>query len=79
MAHNIKIDLDLCTGCKKCMDACFVDVIRWNESEDIPIAAYPDDCQICTVCEKVCPVDAIEVIPDYNSKYYPRVLARKRG
>ena len=78
MPGIIKIDIDLCTECGSCVDACFVDVIRWNEEKSKPFAAYPEDCQTCYVCEKVCPADAVEVIPDYGSKYYPRVLSTER-
>jgi NAD-dependent dihydropyrimidine dehydrogenase PreA subunit len=44
---KIKFDLDLCKGCKICTEACFVDVIRWNEEEKKPFAAYPEDCAWC--------------------------------
>ncbi|MBP1750867.1 MAG: hypothetical protein H6Q52_3406, partial [Deltaproteobacteria bacterium] len=29
--NTIKIDMDVCSGCKACYDACFVNVFRWNE------------------------------------------------
>ena len=60
---KIEIDLDKCTGCKMCFNACFVDVIRWDDNEEKPIVAYPEDCAWCLSCEILCPVQCIEVIP----------------
>ena len=34
MAANIKFDLDLCNSCKTCVDACFIDVIRWDDKKE---------------------------------------------
>ena len=51
MTHNVKIDLDLCNACRVCVDACFVDVIRWDEAEEKPIAKYPEECATCNWCE----------------------------
>ena len=60
---RIEIDRDLCNSCKMCFKACFVDVIRWDDEEDRPIAAYPEDCVWCLACEEACPAQCIEVIP----------------
>lgn len=60
---KIEIDKDLCNGCKICVDACFLDVLRWDEKEEKPIVAYPEDCVWCLACEIACPVKCIEVIP----------------
>jgi NAD-dependent dihydropyrimidine dehydrogenase PreA subunit len=60
---GIKIDRDCCNGCKTCVNSCFVDAIRWDEKEEKPIAAYPEDCVWCLACEINCPVQCIEVIP----------------
>jgi len=76
--HSLKIDEGLCTGCRECVDSCFVDAIRWDESKGIPICAYPEDCQVCFVCERICPARALEVIPDWKSKYNPRTIAKDR-
>jgi len=60
---KIEIDHDVCTSCQRCVDACFVDVFRWNPKEERPIPAYPEDCVWCYACEMACPVQCIEVKP----------------
>ena len=71
---EIKIDRETCKGCKSCMNACFLDVIRWDEENKKPIAAYPEDCVWCLACEVICPTKSIEVIPNIpaplRSSYY---------
>jgi len=60
---KFEIDVDACSSCKTCMNACFVDVIRWDDKEEKPIFAYPEDCVWCFACELACPEQCIEVIP----------------
>lgn len=60
---TIEIDKDMCNSCKTCVDACFLDVIRWDAKEERPTAAYPEDCVWCFACELACPVGCIEVKP----------------
>ncbi len=60
---KIKIDKDMCNACKMCVDACFVDVFRWDDKEERPIAAYKEDCVWCFACEMACPVQCIKVVP----------------
>jgi NAD-dependent dihydropyrimidine dehydrogenase PreA subunit len=45
------------------MNACFVDVIRWDEAAKRPVVAYPEDCVWCLACECACPKQVIEVVP----------------
>ena len=73
--HKLEIDTDRCNGCRTCVDVCFVNAIVWDESKDLPVLKYADDCQICTVCERGCPTRAIEVVPDWPSRYCPRYLS----
>ncbi len=61
---EIKIDRDSCQSCKSCMKACFADVIRWDDIEDKPVVAYPEDCVWCLACEIACPAQCIEVVPN---------------
>ncbi len=61
---SIAIDLETCKKCKMCVNACFVDVLRWNEAEKVPFVAYPEDCVWCLACEAACPAQCIEVVPN---------------
>ncbi len=61
---KIEIDRDMCNSCKTCVDACFVDVYRWDAKEERPVVAYPEDCVGCLACEVACPAQCIEVIPN---------------
>ena len=44
---TVKIDYELCTGCKKCYEVCPLDIIAWDKEESKPYLAYPDECQLC--------------------------------
>ena len=61
---EIRIDFDGCTGCQSCMKACFVDVIRWDDTNKRPVVAYLEDCVWCLACECACPEQVIEVVPN---------------
>jgi len=66
--HKIEFNSDKCVGCKLCYKACFVDVIRWDESAKKPIFKYVEDCEHCYYCQSVCRQDAIRVMPDHRSE-----------
>jgi NAD-dependent dihydropyrimidine dehydrogenase PreA subunit len=66
--HNITIDDSTCISCRICYKACFVDVIRWDETKNKPVAAYPEDCVHCTYCEALCPKKCIKVDIDFKSE-----------
>jgi NAD-dependent dihydropyrimidine dehydrogenase PreA subunit len=61
---KIDIDREKCKGCKTCVNACFADVLRWNEADKKPVVAYPEDCVWCLACEAACPAQCIEVVPN---------------
>jgi len=63
MSARLEINLDECTGCRTCTEACFVDVIRWDDEEEKPVVAYERDCVWCFTCEINCPSQCINIIP----------------
>ena len=46
------------------MNACFLDVIRWDEENNQLVIAYPEDCVCCLACELACPENCIDVVPN---------------
>jgi Fe-S-cluster-containing dehydrogenase component len=46
-----------CISCHKCVEACPVQVIGWDEKEDKPIV-----CIFCGQCVRFCPHDCLEMI-----------------
>jgi len=55
-------DYDKCIKCKKCYNLCPLDIIAWDEKDNKPYVKYPDECQLCFICQVECPVEAIKVI-----------------
>ena len=68
MAHRLTVDADACTACLTCVDACFVNAIGWDEAAGLPTLAYPEDCQVCCVCERACAESALTIVPDWPAR-----------
>jgi len=62
MAIN-SFDYDLCTGCGKCVNACWHDVIRMDKEHNKPVIVYKDECVMCNMCYKDCPEKAVNLGP----------------
>lgn len=58
-----RIDKEKCIGCQKCVDACIMDVIRFDKAEQKAVIMYPRECYCCYNCEIDCPTGAIYVDP----------------
>jgi NAD-dependent dihydropyrimidine dehydrogenase PreA subunit len=53
--------IDGCIGCGTCVLTCPMDVLRLNEKKHKAEIRYPEDCQICRLCQMYCPVEAITI------------------
>lgn len=56
---SVRIKYDCCRSCRACYLQCPNDVIGWNEEENAPYIAYPEECSHCGVCALECKFGAI--------------------
>ncbi len=54
----IKIEIEECIGCGKCVEVCPVDALSLNDEEKAQVDG--EKCISCGVCISTCPTDAIE-------------------
>ena len=55
-----EFDYEKCTQCGICYNLCPLDVIALDE-ESKPYVKYPDECQLCFICQVECPAEAVKV------------------
>jgi len=71
----ITFDLDRCTGCNLCIEACPSDVLLPSSIKGkVPEIAFPGECWYGGGCVVACPEDAIRL----NGLLQNRVHFRKR-
>ncbi len=58
------IDESKCVACGTCHRTCPMDVIRRDAKTGKPVITYPEDCQMCHLCDLYCPVgNVINISP----------------
>lgn len=65
--HKAVIDYDVCTGCGICENYCRFDAIS-NKNGIVTISEI--SCDGCFLCSRICPVKAINMIPNDKSRLY---------
>ncbi len=66
--YDVKINKDLCIGCKKCIKVCPLDNFELDESGKK--VKTKGDCTICLRCVNQCPTYAIRFFSEKGSKPY---------
>ena len=74
-ASVVRIDLNVCIGCVKCIQACPVDAICGSAKHAHVV--LEDVCTGCNLCIEPCPVDCIEVVPLEDKSVGDRNIARQ--
>lgn len=67
MKIKIYIDKERCKGCGICVEVCQTSVLEISEEQNaqgysFPVAAAPDECISCGLCEMLCPDFAIWIL-----------------
>jgi 2-oxoglutarate ferredoxin oxidoreductase subunit delta len=66
---EVHVNEELCKGCDICVQFCPKEVFDLSAEVGprgyfVPVAARPQDCTACMLCEHLCPELAITVVAD---------------
>jgi NAD(P)H-quinone oxidoreductase subunit I len=73
----LKVEMDICTACLMCENACPIDCIKITVAKDSPkgraMSGFDIDmakCMYCGLCTEPCPTGAIHFIPEFERASY---------
>lgn len=73
-----KVDLERCTLCLSCVSACPTNALA--DDPDRPLLTFAENlCVQCGLCERTCPEDAIELVPqlDFRAWSEPKRVVKQ--
>ena len=70
---SVNFNSEKCTGCKRCIDSCFVKAITFNE-ETKTIEIDQNKCRGCGKCVNICKQEAISI--NYTKQSVDVILNR---
>ncbi len=56
------INLEMCSGCGECDNACPIDVIAMDQKNNTAYVRYPDECWHCGSCRQECTTGSIKIV-----------------
>ena len=56
---TVIVDQGKCDGCEECVFSCLGEVLEMIDGQVVVVRV--EDCQVCGVCEEICPKKAITV------------------
>lgn len=65
--YSAQINKDLCSQCGECISYCKFDALSWSDGS---VAVDEIACEGCFLCSRICPVQAIDMIPSDDSRLY---------
>ena len=68
--YRFEIDATACVGCRKCLDTCYFDAIRYDETTEV-CSVDPERCHGCGLCRRACPADAAAAVERHANQGSP--------